>query len=407
MKRLLFFPILIRKIYYNYNQTKQRIIILNLNKHILTKILELYSSAYRNKCRTFLRDLQEYIYFRNIKLMYSSKILEKLSQLTIIWHKNLIHQIIFNILKYYESCSSIIFTLLTKHFNQIIPTYYNKSLPLFVLTNYDQKIITLNSIENNNNPLSFMTKSLYLFQKIIPFSYTKKKFSHLLFFINPLDALKYKNFLQKRYDIKSITSFKIIPIQFKHYLLIKQKYSTNITIKLVPDLKEISYLLFSLPKNYLFFFDCIQKKNIIRFKGQPVYFISPFNNLLKINYYLKFKHFPVFTNFSSLQKFLEKVSSQQLISPIHKNKISIFIQNLENLLTTTLTYNIFKLIIIPSKPAWSYYKIYHNFNHLKYLSQKSFLGIFTKSFFILKKNIWACLEFHYQSQFYKLYRFKK
>jgi len=112
-----------------------------------------------------------------------------------------------------------------------------------------------------------------------------------LFFINPNDALEYKNYIQGNYQNSSRDSNMYISINSLkyYYKLISSSYSFD--FRLIPDLKEISDFLYryksyrhiSINKNQIY------GKNY--FKGQPIYIIQPVyarhkstNLVKKINY---------------------------------------------------------------------------------------------------------------------------
>nr|YP_009392854.1 hypothetical protein [Caloglossa intermedia]ARW61416.1 hypothetical protein [Caloglossa intermedia] len=145
-----------------------------------------------------------------------------------------------------------------------------KTLPLFVVTNKNNQIVIAESPGqvSVNNFLPIFFKNFYN-------TFVSKKHNVGLLFINPKDALEYKSYSASKYLSLDNNPLKLFVGQLSLYykLLYSSAYSAE--FRLIPDLKEVSNLIYKYQYYNNIRFDQFQKHGKDYFQGQPVYIIKP------------------------------------------------------------------------------------------------------------------------------------
>lgn len=245
----------------------------------------------------------------------------------------------------------------------------NHSLPLFVVANDNQQIIMSESTDQlYYNDMFLKLQSLFFKNK----SNSKKLYTGLIF-INPEDALEYKNYVESCYcnSTRSI-KLRVIPTNMNVYYKFLSVRSKNFEFRLIPDLKEVSDLIYRYRKNANLSFETSQKHGQHYFQGQPIYFIKSFvsksknsktlKNLKYSEYFTQdnghFRSKAVFLNYQTLvdmwQKFIKDNGFTNL--PMVPN---IHISNLESFISQSdYKDKCDKVVFLPSLQSYDFIKNY-------------------------------------------------
>nr|ARW68670.1 hypothetical protein [Palisada sp.] len=242
----------------------------------------------------------------------------------------------------------------------------SKSFPLFILINDKKQVILAESTDYLRNRL-ILSK---FFRKIIQMSSNSQKLYTGLFFTNLDDAVEYLNYINSKY-YKSTRNLKIkiVPTTIDLYYQLLKKSDHDIEFRLIPDLKEISQLLYKYRRYKNVSFDNNQYYGFNYFQGQPLYFFKPyslnttkgishfrylysFSENHKVQYEAAFFNYE--TAINAWQKYRRKFEYYHL--PF-KPQIHVF--NLETFLTTSNYINKHnKFIFIPSLRTYNFAKQY-------------------------------------------------
>jgi len=174
-----------------------------------------------------------------------------------------------------------------------INTIRQTSLPIFTLTNNSNQIIMSESPDQillNKNILQLFNN---LYNKLIVKNINLKTLYTGLFFINPEDAYEYQEYILSKYKISSRDSnIKFFIGQFNLYLRLIKLSINNSDFRLVPDLQEVSELIYNYQyyKNIKIDKDQLYGRNY--FQGQPIYIIKP---IIVKNKYTGRKHYINYT----------------------------------------------------------------------------------------------------------------
>nr|YP_009398870.1 hypothetical protein [Cliftonaea pectinata]ARW68006.1 hypothetical protein [Cliftonaea pectinata] len=248
-----------------------------------------------------------------------------------------------------------------------------KSLPLFTLINDNKQVILSESPDQ-----LFHDKTFYnlIFKFLSKFSYKKIHSKNMyigLIFINPKDALEYRDYINSKH-IRSTNNnnINLIISDLKFYYQLLSSSVKNTEFRLIPDLREVSDLLYNFRNYKNVFFDSKQKHGKNYFQGQPIYLIQSIiaknkntgeEERLSYEYNIKnsdnIKSYKtIFLNYQTAidawSKFREEHSNYSL--PI---KPKLFISNLE-LFIKTLDYgnNKQNFIFVPSLQSYEFAKKY-------------------------------------------------
>nr|YP_009395758.1 hypothetical protein [Herposiphonia versicolor]ARW64738.1 hypothetical protein [Herposiphonia versicolor] len=287
----------------------------------------------------------------------------------------------YNWLKLLNFQNISFFNYKQKMFNPFIDNllyFFNSALPLFIVINDNKEIIVSESAQQLSKGGTFFDSFNYFAKK---YNSNKKLYTGLLF-INPQDALEYKNYIELKYSESTRkTKIQVVPanIHLYHKLMILQ--NNSIEFRLVPDLKEISSLIYEYKKYNNISFNKNQKYGRSFFQGQPLYIIKPFNvkrhnhkDILRLKSLpiskkddTDLKYQPVFLHYNTLLSVWNKFKNENPDYQLpYEPKVSIF--NLESFIkdeSDKKNYN--NIIFLPSYKTYDFIKNYfkENFRHQK------------------------------------------
>nr|YP_009295357.1 hypothetical protein BI108_pgp038 [Dasya binghamiae]AOH77369.1 hypothetical protein [Dasya binghamiae] len=279
----------------------------------------------------------------------------------------------------------------------------SNSLPIFTVTNQYNKLIMAESAEQILLKKDFLQTLDYWYNSVLLNNRSLKKIYTGLLFINPEDALEYKEYIAFKY-IKSnnINYPKFFIGKLNLYSRLFNCSSCDKEFRLIPDLKEVSDLIYKYQYNKNIIFDKYQKYGKNHFQGQPIYIINSIvvknintNAKEKVDYFYSvsknskiIKYKAIFLNYKTAivawNKFREEYSHYKLPQyPL------LYVSNLETFLKTSDTKkNNNNSIFIPSTKTYLFIKKYKQTNKQddirNILTNKS---ISIKSF--LERVIWS------------------
>lgn len=245
---------------------------------------------------------------------------------------------------------------------------YN-SLPIFAIANQDNQLIMAESSErilSQKNNLSLFSNNfnLSLFKEMS----SKKVYTGLLF-INPEDASEYKEYIISQYynssRINNITSF---VGQLNLYYQLLYASLSNTEFKLIPDLKEVSELIYKYRYYKNIFFSREQKYGKNYFKGQPIYIIKPISAVNKKTkekhsldyfYYINKNHKiskyqAIFLNYKTAIYAWDKFKIENCNYKLPKKPL-LYVYNLEEFLKNYKK-NDTNIIFVPSSDTYKFIK---------------------------------------------------
>nr|YP_009396370.1 hypothetical protein [Polysiphonia scopulorum]ARW65556.1 hypothetical protein [Polysiphonia scopulorum] len=275
----------------------------------------------------------------------------------------------------------------------------NRSLPMFIVVNDKKEIVTSESTDQLHcSDILLKAQSFFIKNK----NNSKRLYTSLIF-INHEDALEYKNYIESYYSnsTRSI-NLQVIPTNMNIYYKFMSIYNQNFEFRLIPDLKEVSSLVYQYKKNSNLSFKALQKHGTHYFQGQPIYFIKPFSYKTKYNQSLKSfkynKYFSlhdnyfncnvVFLNYQTLinmwQKFIKDNNFHSLLAVPE-----IDVSNLENFIHhNDYKKNYDKITFLPSLKSYDFIK-----NYLTSNTEKQFTAYnrISSKLFYLKTLCWRIL----------------
>ena len=254
----------------------------------------------------------------------------------------------------------------SKIVNNVIINEDSKSFPLFILINNKRQIVLAESTECLRNRHIL----LKLRRVIAKNNVNNKKLYTGLFFTNVDDANEYLNYINSKYS-KSTRNLtvRLVPTTINLYYQLLRQSNSDIEFRLIPDLKEISELLYKYRKNKNLLFDSNQNYGFNYFQGQPLYLLKPYN--LKIDSHMsysqylyafskdnKVKYETIFLNYETAlnawNKYRNKLKNCNLPA-----KPQLYVLNLETFLTKSNYINKSnKFIFIPSVKTYRFAKKY-------------------------------------------------
>nr|YP_009395554.1 hypothetical protein [Vertebrata isogona]ARW64492.1 hypothetical protein [Vertebrata isogona] len=156
----------------------------------------------------------------------------------------------------------------------------NSSLPLFIIINNNNEIIMSESTDYLSSVQRFNTIYNSLFSRFFIVSNNKSSYTCLLF-VNYDDAIEYKNYINhKNANSTRALTMEVVPSSFHLYNKLKSLSSNKIDFRLIPDLKEVSNLLYEYSKYKNVSFSSKQHHGHNFFQGQPLYQMN-LNNICK------------------------------------------------------------------------------------------------------------------------------
>nr|YP_010196737.1 hypothetical protein LKZ11_pgp142 [Gracilaria cliftonii]UAD84541.1 hypothetical protein [Gracilaria cliftonii] len=274
----------------------------------------------------------------------------------------------------------------------------NQPLPLFTVINNLNQMILADSSEENIGNLSSIDKiskwyydKLVVDDKILPIYYG-------LFFIHPKDAIEYANYIKTKYiNLSKGKQLSLFSSHLSTYYKVTRMISQNLQFRLVPDLEEISRLLYQYRYYRNLKFHKCQKYSKNFFQGQPIYTIEPFFaynrktkklSLLHYSYHRKsninnkiIKYKAVFINYATLLKAWHEFKQKQIDYKI-PNKPKVIVYNLEDYIRKhAYNHEIEEqeknILFIPSQESYQFikhYKFVNNQNKIKRVFSNKLLG---------------------------------
>nr|QCI04589.1 hypothetical protein [Apoglossum ruscifolium] len=311
-----------------------------------------------------------------------------------IWKKGINWYIVGLYLKYLSIVKQILNPIKILNFKRI----ELNSLPIFAISNQYNQIIMSESADQLILQKD-LWHSLYNWYN----AFLVKKIYTGLLFINPKDALEYKEYIISKYlkaNYSNNLKFFIGHLNFYYKLLYSSKKNTE--FRLIPDLKEISDLLSKYQYYKNINFDKQQRYGNNYFQGQPIYIIKPilvknkntnkkdyinyFYNMPKRNAFIKCK--AIFLNYDTAITAWNKFKLEHSYYKLPK-KPFIHVSNLEYFLKISNDYdkdNYF--VFIPSIQTYNFIKKdkqVKDMNLVKYFCINK--SIYIKSLF--KRIVWS------------------
>jgi hypothetical protein len=294
-----------------------------------------------------------------------------------------------------------------KYQEELINILNKNNFPLFIVINGFKQMIIAEPSEELLINRSLINMIYQWYHDHFLWKNDNNKIYEGLFFVNPEDAIEYKNYIQKQY-IRSSTyhSLDILPTGLDIYYQLNRVSPPRIHFHLLPDLAEISKLLNENQQNKNFIFHPNQKYGKTFFQGQPIYFIQPLINILDkqhqtsvINYYYKIPNDPLNKKYNPI--FLNKEDALFAWANFRKNTQSyklphkpvLLIYNLEDFLkdhennNVTQSYIPYKdFLLIPGRNSYQEIK-----KSKIIIQQQSWSNIFSDycSSYLLLGKIWT------------------
>nr|YP_010198166.1 hypothetical protein LK226_pgp140 [Gracilaria ornata]UAD86582.1 hypothetical protein [Gracilaria ornata] len=273
----------------------------------------------------------------------------------------------------------------------------NQPLPLFTITNNLNQMVLADSSENNTGNLNSIDKIYKWYCGKFMTDYRALPVYYGLFFIHPKDAIEYANYIKSKYHASNKTNqLNIFSSNLSTYYKLNRINVKNLQFRLIPDLEEISKLLYKYRYYRNLKFHKYQKYSKNCFQGQPIYMIEPFfaynrkaNKMQLLNYYYKYRsntdsniieYKGIFTNYATLLKAWHQFKRTKTDYQI-PSKPKVFVYNLEDFLRTYEYNHEIKtrnILFIPSEKSYDFIKHYRfvkNKNKIQQIFSNKFLGL--------------------------------
>nr|QCI05773.1 hypothetical protein [Dasysiphonia japonica] len=287
----------------------------------------------------------------------------------------------------------------TLNLKNILPN----SLPIFTITNQYNQLIMAESADQIFLKKDFFQLFDYWCNIFLLKNNSLKKIYTGLLFINPEDALEYKDYITYKYTKFNNTSYLKCFIG-KANLYSKLFYSSiyNKEFRLIPDLTEVGNLIYKYQYQSNLTFDKNQKYGKNYFQGQPIYIIKPIlvknintNAKENLEYLYKIQknsklisYKAVFLNYQTALIAWQKFKNDYPYYKLPK-KPYICVSNLESFLKFhSFDSNNSDFIFIPSPKTYLFIKKYKQLNKSNHL-HNLFINksLYLKSFF--EKVLWS------------------
>nr|WOA02476.1 hypothetical protein [Gloiopeltis furcata] len=241
-------------------------------------------------------------------------------------------------------------------------------LPIFTVVNNLNQIIVAepsNELIVNNSILDRCYQLYY--DKFVPSRY-KRNLYEGLFFVNPQDALEYKESIKQKYsNYNKQYTLHLFAAGLDFYYKLMHLSPPRVKFHLIPDLKELGELLckYQYLSNVSFYDK--QKHGQKLFQGQPIYLIQSIKAKNKINKKIEPVHYiyqfsqnngsssyePVFMNYNialkAWQQFVERKSEYVL-----PNKPKVLVYNLESFLKDMDIHSRKKFLFLPAEESYRF-----------------------------------------------------
>lgn len=371
-----------------------------------TVLSEMYSNQLRSEGLAVYKNQHKKFLFHFSKALISGRIdttleqskeIKNLKEIKYVWKKG------FNFLQ----CRQFIkFSKQLNSLNQnqlkIVKKLQQNKLPVFTTINNSNQIIVAEPSDELINQKGLLDQ-MYQFYGDRSLKKVDNKLMHeVLFFINPDDALEYKDSIEDKYIYNSNSvNFNILATGLDFYYKLVKLSPFRIQYYLIPDLQELGNLICKYQYNKNIQFHVDQKYGKDLFQGQPVYIIknvlcknkkTGHVDLVKYNYHLNGdkQYETVFLNYEvallAWQKFVIQNDHYRLPSTPN-----VLVHNLEDFLKLYEQRKLIEtknLLFIPRQKSYKFIK-----NNITQKSQQYFIEAFTKKFsrfqIITKRIIWS------------------
>ena len=287
----------------------------------------------------------------------------------------------------------------------LIKKLRNNQLPVFTITNNFNQIIIAEPSDELMNNKNFLDKMYQWYDDNFLWQKDNKPVYESLFFVNPEDALEYKNYVKYKHSQNNgRNSLKIFASSFDFYYGLVRTSPPRVQFRLIPDLKEVGKLIYKYQFNKNIVFHKNQKKGCDYFQGQPIYLIQPIlvknkhtKKIEELNYYYelnqdmkKQKYKAIFTNYKVLLIAWRKFVKQNPDYILPKQP-RILVHNLEDFLKLyEQNDDIIKsnILFIPNQESYKFIKR-NNVNKSRYHVYKIFLSNLLSLKTISQRIIWS------------------
>ena len=215
-----------------------------------------------------------------------------------------------------------------------------KCLPVFTISNHlGQMVISEPSREYSGflhiNNIGFPINQRY----------------HGFFFVNYEDAKEYLQYIQRKYNLEK-GQLKIFTSDLNIFYHIMRSYGGKVSFRLIPDLKELSFLVENNKYKKNLTFHKNQKQGRRLFQGQPLYSIYYGKEALS-HIFSNIKYTLLFTNYNEALKTANALQLKSSSSLLQKPQVIVY--NLEQFIGDQLQVennHKEKFLIVPSKSSY-------------------------------------------------------
>nr|UAD88188.1 hypothetical protein [Gracilaria tikvahiae] len=270
----------------------------------------------------------------------------------------------------------------------------NQPFPLFTITNNLNQIVLADSSEKNTGNLNAIDKIYKWYCSKFITDYRELPLYYGLFFVHPTDAVEYANYIKSKYNTSNKTNqLTLFSSNLSTYYKLNRINAKNLQFRLIPDLEEISKLLYEYKYYRDLKFHKYQKYSKSFFQGQPIYMIEPFfaynkktNKMQLLNYYYRsnidnniIEYKAIFTNYATMLRAWRQFRRTKTDYKI-PSKPKVFVYNLEDFIRTHEYNQEIKtrnILFIPSQKSYNFIKHYgfvKNKNKIQRIFSNKFLG---------------------------------
>nr|QHO64204.1 hypothetical protein [Lympha mucosa] len=281
----------------------------------------------------------------------------------------------------------------------------SNKFPLFIVANGLNQMV----IAEPGEQLAARTSLIESVYRWYSDHFLSKKYNNKIyegwFFVNPHDAIEYKDCIRNKYLRSSKhNGLDILAASIDFYYRLNRQVTSHIRFRLLPDLLEVSKLVKSRSYRKDLIFHPKQKYGKSYFQGQPIYLIQSINNSARknnhkkaINYFyhlpndpLNKKYNPVFFNKDVALVAWANFRKQMPLMKL-PNKPVLMVYNLEDFLkdyerNLDLQIHNEQFLLVPSKEV---YKEISK-NSANFIKQNWLERLYHKCYpYLLTCNIWS------------------
>lgn len=362
-------------------------------------------TVFKKQDRKFLADFSKSLLMGRIKVIFTNKKKYRYENCLIddssvkavkyIWRKGLN----FSLPKLFSN-----FIVCNRRLNnrqvQLLSQLKYNNFPLFTVINNSNQMVVAEPSEQLISNKSLIDQLYQWYSNNILSLRENKQTYQALFFVNPKDALEYKNYIKYKYTLVGLkANLNLFTSGLDLYYKLVISRLVKIQFHIIPDLKELGRLVYKYQHKKNVSFHTKQKYSKNSFQGQPIYLIQPVlvkhrytAKVQRINYNYQLKnnssnqiYKTIFVNYRvallAWQKFIQEHSDYKF-----PNKPQILVYNLEDFLKTyTDNENQGRnLLFIPGQESYKFLKLNMYLESPKGIIRR---WIYLKT--ITKKIIWS------------------